>query len=369
MALYFCWKHETTISSSQTRWKGNSLQIANQNTRLRNTDSEAVVSVAQQAQDGIQQIIPVQVTPGAAGLGIASVINRDPDYAPTKLNKDQAEEAQIRNVGAKNTRIKEIGSDTMVNLAQAWAEAYAKTEPSISVEVSGGGSGIGIAALINGTCDIANSSRKLEPEEVEKAKAKHGQDPREFMVGYDALSIYVNPKNPITEITMEQLGEIYREGGKINKWSDLGVEMPKNRDTIVRVSRQNNSGTYHYFREVVVGKKNDFKLGSRDMNGSKDVVELIAHTENAIGYSGLGYATKEVKIVKVAKKSGEPAIYPSIDTTLINTYPIARPMFMYTPGQPPEHVAAYIKWVLAPQGQETVKESGYVPLPTEPRKS
>jgi phosphate transport system substrate-binding protein len=259
--------------------------------------------------------------------------------------------------------IKNIGSDTMVNLAQAWAEAYAKVDPSISVEVSGGGSGIGVAALINGTCDIANCSRKFEPEEVEKAKAKHGQEPKEFMVGYDALSIYVHPSNPITEITMEQLGEIYRENGKINKWSDLGVKMPKNRDTIVRVSRQNNSGTYHYFREVIVGKKADFKLGSRDMNGSKDVVELIARTPNAIGYSGLGYATKAVKIVKVAKKAGEPAIQPSIETTLNKTYPIARPMFMYTPGQPPAHVDKYIHWVLTDAGQEIVKESGYVPLP------
>jgi phosphate transport system substrate-binding protein len=145
---------------------------------------------------------------------------------------------------AEKQVIQNIGSDTMVNLAQAWAEAYKKAEPSVSVEVSGGGSGIGVAALINGTCDIANCSRKFEPEEVEKAKAKHGQEPKEFMVGYDALSIYVHPSNPITEITMEQLGEIYREGGKINNWSDLGVKMPKNRDKIVRVSRQNNSGTY-----------------------------------------------------------------------------------------------------------------------------
>jgi len=261
--------------------------------------------------------------------------------------------------------IQNIGSDTMVNLAQAWAEAYRKVEPSVSVEVSGGGSGIGIAALINGTCDIANSSRKLEPDEVEKAKAKHGHDPKEFMVGYDALSIYVHPSNPITEITMEQLGDIYREGGKVNSWSELGVKMPKGRDRIVRVSRQNNSGTYHYFREVIVGKKADFKAASRDMNGSKDVVELIARTPNAIGYSGLGYATKAVKIVKVAKKAGEPAIQPSIETTLNKTYPIARPMFMYTPGTPPPHVEKYIQWVHSAPGQEIVKGSGYVPLPKD----
>src|SRR5688572_18161161 len=228
--------------------------------------------------------------------------------------------------------VQNIGSDTMVNLAQAWAEAYAKVEPSISVEVSGGGSGIGVAALINGTCDIANSSRKLEPEEFEKAKAKHGHEPKEYLVGFDALAIYVHPSNPMTEISVEELSEIYREGGKIDKWSQLGAKVPK--DDIIRVSRQNNSGTYHYFREMVVGKKSDMKPGSNDMNGSKDVVELVSRTPSAIGYSGLGYRTDKVKVLKVSKKKGDKTVEPSIPTTWDNSYPIARPMFMYTPGQP-----------------------------------
>ena len=261
------------------------------------------------------------------------------------------------------TSIQNIGSDTMVNLAQAWAEAYAKVAPGVSVEVSGGGSGIGIAALINGTCDIANSSRQLEPEEVEKCKASHGHEPKEFMVGYDALSVYVHPTNPLNEISLEELSEIYREGGKIDKWSQLGVRLPGGTDEIIRVSRQNNSGTYHYFRETVVGKKSDFKLGSRDMNGSKDVVELNSRTPGAIGYSGLGYATKQVKILKVARKKGGPYVQPSIPTTLDKSYPIARPMFMYTPGQPPLHVQKYIDWILTEAGQKIVEESGYVPLP------
>ena len=263
------------------------------------------------------------------------------------------------------TSVQNIGSDTMVNLAQAWAEEYAKVDPSVSIEVSGGGSGIGIAALINGTADIANSSRKLEPGEVEKAKAKHGSDPKEFMVGYDALSIYVHKDNPLTEISIDQLAEIYKEGGKVTKWSELGVQnIPGGKgEEIVRVSRQNNSGTYHYFREVVIGKQGDFKAGSVDLNGSKDVVELIATTPNAIGYSGLGYATPAVKILKVAKKKGEPAIQPSIETTLNKTYPIARPMFMYTPGTPPPHVQKYLDWVLTDSGQKIVQDTGYVPLP------
>jgi phosphate transport system substrate-binding protein len=263
----------------------------------------------------------------------------------------------------KALSIQNTGSDTMVNLAQAWAEEYAKVDPAVSIEVAGGGSGVGIAALINGTADIANSSRKLEPEEVEKAKAA-GHEPKEYMVGYDGLAIYVHKDNPIIEISMEDLAEIYKEGGKINKWSDLGVKaIPGSKgDDIIRVSRQNNSGTYHYFRETVVGKKNDFKAGSMDMNGSKDVVELVSKTPGAIGYSGLGYATAAVKIVKVAKKKGDPAITPSIATVLDKTYPISRPMFMYTPGEPPAHVKKYLDWIHEAAGQKIVESTGYVPL-------
>jgi phosphate transport system substrate-binding protein len=264
--------------------------------------------------------------------------------------------------GEKVTAIQNVGSDTMVNLAQAWAEAYHAVEPAVSVEVSGGGSGIGVAALINGTCDIANCSRKLEPEEFEKAKAQHGHEPKEYLVGYDALAIYVHPANPLNEISVEELSEIYREGGKIDKWSQVGVTLPGG-DEIIRVSRQNNSGTYHYFREHVVGKKSDMKLGSRDMNGSKDVVELVSRTPNAIGYSGLGYRTDKVKMLKVSAKKGEPSVEPSIAMTWDKTYPIARPMFMYTPGQPLPEAQKYLDWILTAAGQKIVEETGYVPLP------
>jgi phosphate transport system substrate-binding protein len=259
--------------------------------------------------------------------------------------------------------IQNIGSDTMVNLAQAWAEAYHGVKPDVSVEVVGGGSGVGIAALINGTCDIANSSRSLEKEEEEKAEAKYGgKHPKEHVVGFDALAIYVHPSNPITEISIEQLSEIYKEGGKINKWSELGVTVLGG-DDIVRASRQSNSGTYHYFREAVVGKKNDFKQGSRDMNGSKEVVDLVATTPTAIGFSGIGYKTDKVKVVKVSKKTGEPGVAPSIKTTLDKTYPIARPMFMFvSPNAKPE-AEEYVKWLLTAPGQKIVIESGYVPLP------
>lgn len=264
----------------------------------------------------------------------------------------------------KKEAIQNIGSDTMVNLAQAWAEEYAKVAPKVSIEVSGGGSGVGIAALINGTASVANASRKLEPEEAEKAKKATGKEPKEFMVGYDGLAIYVNKQNPLDEISIDDLSEIYKEGGKINKWSELGVKsIPGAKsDDIVRVSRQNNSGTYHYFREVVIGHKADYKAGSLDMNGSKDVVELVAKTPGAIGYSGLGYATPDVKIVKVSKKKGEPAITPSITTVLDKTYPISRPLFMYTPGEPSPVVHKYLDWIMSDAGQKIVEHTGYVPL-------
>ena len=266
--------------------------------------------------------------------------------------------------GGGKTVIQNTGSDTMVNLAQAWSEQYAKIEPSVSVEVSGGGSGTGIAALIDGTVDIANCSRKMEPDELAKAKQNTGKDPQQYLLGYDALAVYVHKSNPLEEITLAQLAELYGEGGKITKWSGLGVKLPADgSDEIILVSRQSNSGTYHYFREAILGKGRDFRLGSRDMNGSKDVVELVSKTPGAIGYSGMGYATPEVKMLRVAKKAGDKAYAPNVENTLNNTYPIARPLFMYTLGQPAEPIRRYLDWLHADAGQAIVAKSGYVPLP------
>ncbi|MCI0511825.1 phosphate ABC transporter substrate-binding protein [candidate division KSB1 bacterium] len=261
------------------------------------------------------------------------------------------------------TVIQNIGSDTMVNLAQAWAEEYAVIQPLVSVEVSGGGTGTGVAALINGTVDIANCSRKLEPIEIERAQQNTGQPPLEFLVGYDALAVYVHKDNPLAEISMEALAEIYGENGHFSRWSQLGVHLPKGvSDEIIIVSRQSNSGTYHYFRETILGKKRDFRLGTIDMHGSKDVVELVARTLSAIGYSGMGYATAQVKMLKVCRKTGEPAFTPSIANTQQELYPISRPLFMYTLGQPTGHIREYLDWILADAGQKIVAVSGYIPL-------
>jgi phosphate transport system substrate-binding protein len=284
---------------------------------------------------------------------------------PKKEGQDTTGGSQTAG-GGKKTTVANIGSDTMVNLAIAWAEAYSKVDPSVSVEVNGGGSGQGVAALINGSCEIANCSRQFEEKEIADFKAKHpGKEPKELMVGYDALSVFVHKDNPMQEISIEELQQLYMKDGKISKWSELGVNnIPGAKgNEIILVSRQNNSGTYHYFREAIVGKKNEMRLGTVDMNGSKDVVDLIAKTPNAIGYSGMGYATPQVKHLRVSQKKGEKAVEPTIATTLDKTYPIARPMFMYTGGDPAPHIKKYLDWIIADGGQKIVAETGYVPLP------
>jgi phosphate transport system substrate-binding protein len=268
---------------------------------------------------------------------------------------------------AKKQTIQNKGSDTMVNLAQAWAEEYKKAAPDVDLEVSGGGSGVGIAALEKGTIDIANASRNMKPEEIDAARKNTGKEPKEFIVGYDALAIYVHKDNPLNEITLDQIAQIYMEGGKITKWSDLGVTIPgASGDEIVRVSRQSSSGTYEFLREHVLNKK-DFKLGSRDMNGSKEVVELVSSTLTAIGYSGMGYATPAVKMLKVKKTASDPAYEPNVANTLAKTYPIARSLQVYTLGEPQSAVKQYIDWMMSDAGQKVVEASGYVPLPAAVR--
>jgi len=270
--------------------------------------------------------------------------------------------------GTTRVVIQNKGSDTMVNVAQVWAEDYKKTHPNVDVEVSGGGSGVGIAALIRGTIDIANASRNMKPEEIAQAQKNTGKTPQEIVVGYDALAVYVHKDNPINEISTEQLAAIFAEDGKVTKWSEIGIKIPGGQDEIIRVSRQSSSGTYEFFREHVLNKK-DFKLGSRDMNGSKEVVELVGSTAGAIGYSGMGYNEPgKVKMLKVSPKTGAPAIEPSVANTLSKTYPIARELFVYTLGEPQGEVKKYVDWMLGDAGQLVVEKSGYVPLPTALRK-
>lgn len=260
------------------------------------------------------------------------------------------------------TVIQNKGSDTMVNVAQVWAEEYRKVAPDVEVEVSGGGSGVGIAALVKGAVDVANASRDMKPSEIELATKNTGKAPAEFKVGYDALAVFVHKDNPLEEITLEQLSEVFAEGGKATRWSELGATVPGAADdTIVRVSRQSSSGTYEFFREHALGNK-DFRLGSRDLNGSKEVVELVGTTPTAIGYSGMGYATPAVKMLRVASKKDEAAVAPTIAAVHDRTYPLARSLHLYTLGEPSAAVKAYVDWILSPAGQKIVADSGYVPL-------
>lgn len=254
------------------------------------------------------------------------------------------------------------GSDTLVNVAQAWAESYKEVNPSVAIAVTGGGSGTGISSMINGTVDLASSSRKMKDKEIELAK-KNGIEPLEHVVGHDALAIFLHHDNPIKEMTIEQIKGVYAEGGTITSWSDLGVEVPGcESGEIVRVSRQNNSGTYAYFKKAVIGKGGEYKLGSRDMHGSKDVVDLVEKTACAIGYSGLAYATEHIKMPCVKMSADGACVSPSVPTASNGSYPIARPLLMYTRGAPEGALKEYLDWILSEAGQCIILAKGYAPV-------
>ena len=276
--------------------------------------------------------------------------------------------AGLAGCGKKSKMIQNKGSDTMINLAQALAEEYRPPGPRIAIAVSGGGTGVGIASLQNGTVDIANASRELKAKEREQTRKKTGKDPIEHEVAYDALVIYTHRDNPITKITKSQLGCVYGEHGTCTRWTDLGVEVPGcSGQEIVRASRQNNSGTYAYFREWVLGEGKDFKLGSRDMSGSKDVVDLVGSTPCAIGYSGIGYKTDEVKTLCLAVGDDDPCVEPSLAAALSGEYKLSRPLYMVTLGEPEGDIKDYLDWVRSDAGQAIVERTGYAPLPLDQR--
>jgi phosphate transport system substrate-binding protein len=252
----------------------------------------------------------------------------------------------------------------MVNIAQAWAETYRSVKPDVAIAVSGGGSGTGIAALVNGTVDIANSSRDMHPDEKEQVKShNNGKEAVEHKVARDGIVVFVHSANPVKQLTMENLACIYGEKGTCDTWTSVGVEVPGCADQkIIRVSRQSNSGTYEYFREVVLGKTGDFKLGSRDMQGSKDVVDLVSKTPCAIGYSGIGYASHELKSVCLAKDASTPCVTPTPETAKSGEYPLSRWLYMYTLGDAQGDIKAYIDWILSPAGQKIVTDNGFVAI-------
>jgi len=258
--------------------------------------------------------------------------------------------------------IQNKGSDTLVNVAQAWAETYPKVNPDVAVAVSGGGSGTGIAAMINGTVDIANASRKMKDRELKLAE-ENGQHPVEHVVGYDALAVFLHQDNPIKSMTLAQLKDIYGREPKVTKWSDMGITVPGcSSGEIVVGSRQNNSGTYAYFQKTVLGKGGKYRQGTLDMHGSKDVVDLVEKTPCAIGYSGLAYATDHVKMVCISTDGTDACVSPSVATASDRSYPIARPLFMYTNGEPQGAIKEYLDWILSDTGQCILLNKGYAPV-------
>lgn len=256
--------------------------------------------------------------------------------------------------------IQNKGSDTLVNLALAWAEKYQAENPNISISVTGGGSGTGIAALLNQTVDIANASRQMQAGEIDQAKAK-GFTPVEFVVARDAIAVIVNPANPVSQLTIQQISDIY--SGKYNNWSQVGGEDRP----IVRLSREVNSGTHVYFRDTVIrlGQKDNKTLFATDtllLPSSEGIVSELRLNPNAIGYDGLGYVPTDLKVIAVAQKAGGPYVLPSVKTTNDKTYPIARDLYMYTAGQPTGEVKKYLDWIMTPEAQTIVADLGFVPI-------
>ncbi len=255
--------------------------------------------------------------------------------------------------------IKNIGSDTLVNLALAWAEAYMGSNPRVHLSVTGGGSGTGLAALINGTIPLANASRAMSGEEIDSAR-RNGFEPVQHTVALDAIAVVVNPANPVDRLTIPQIADIYT--GRIRRWNEVGGEDRP----IVLLSRESNSGTYVYFIERVIrlGRRDNKDLPSPEtllMPSSEGISAEVSQNPNAIGYDGLGYVTAEQKVLAVAAGQGGPFVLPEAATVLDGSYPIARPLYMYTAGEPQGPIAAYLSWILG-EGQGLVQELGFVPL-------
>jgi phosphate transport system substrate-binding protein len=256
--------------------------------------------------------------------------------------------------------IENKGSDTIVNLALAWAEKYQAEHPDVRISVTGGGTGTGIAALLNGTVGIANASRKIKSEELTEAESK-GINPVEHIIARDAIAVIVNPENPVSELTLRQISDIY--SGKITNWSVLGGEDRP----IVKLSRETNSGTHVYFLETVLrmGSKEDKTLFSMDtllLPSSEGIISEVRDNPNAIGYDGLGYVPKDLKMIAIAKEPGGAYVLPSIATVNDGSYPIARDLYMYTDGEPTGLNKEYLDWILSTEAQEIVAKLGFVPV-------
>jgi len=240
------------------------------------------------------------------------------------------------------------GSDTMVNIAQAWAKEFMVENPNVQIAVKGGGSGTGITALINGQVDIANASREMKAEEKDRLKAKG--DAAETKVARDGIAVIVNAANNVEALTKDQLGRIYR--GEITNWKDVGGAD----QTIALISRDPSSGTYEYFKEAVVGKDKNYAKSAKLLPSTQAIVDEVKSNAGAIGYVGVGYESADIKVVAV------DGVKASVATVVDGTYGLSRGLYMYTNGQPKDLAKAFIDWVLSAPGQKAVTDQGFVPV-------
>ena len=256
------------------------------------------------------------------------------------------------------------GSDTMVNLVQSWAEEFMKKDKSSFIAVTGGGSGTGLAALINGTCDVAVSSRNIKEQEIALAKKK-GVEPKEFKVALDGLAVVVNPKNPVSQLTLDQLAGVFT--GKITRWKQVGG----NDAQIVVLSREVNSGTHVYFKEHVLRKgdaksREEFSPEALLLPSSQAIADEVKQNADAIGYYGMGYISKDQKALSVAKDAGSGYIYPTVGDVVSGKYPISRPLFIYVNGEPRGVIKQFLDYILSFEGQALVSKMDFVPVKTSP---
>ena len=255
--------------------------------------------------------------------------------------------AQQRNVTVK-------GSDTLVILGQRWAEVYMQQNSGVSIQVTGGGSGTGLAALINGTTDVAEASRPMKDKEIANLKAKRGKDALELPVAVDGLAVYVHESNPVSELTLAQIKAIYT--GAVKNWKDVGGRDER----ILLYSRENNSGTYVYFKEHVL-ENADYYPTAQTLPGTAAVINAVAKDPRGIGYGGIAYG-KGIKHLRVKKDAASPAIEPSMENVLEGRYPISRFLYWYLAGPPSGDLLAFAQWVVSKEGQEVVEKVGYYPL-------
>lgn len=247
------------------------------------------------------------------------------------------------------------GSDTLVHLSSAWAEKFMAANPGIEVAVTGGGSGTGLSALINGTTDLANSSRAIKDLEKGALEGK-GATVKEYIVGRDGIAVIVNPSNPVSALTMEQVKQLYT--GQVGKWKGVGGAEGK----VVLYTRDSSSGTFAFFQEHVL-KLKDYSVRSRRLASNSAIVQAVSEDLNAVGYVGLGYikeAGSKIKVLKISQNASSPAVMPSVATVKDNSYPISRPLYVYGKGEAQGAVKTFVDYMLSPEGQTVVEEMGFV---------